>query len=155
VEGPFGEIHEPGPSRPHQGFREIVGHDSLISACREDGGGVDPRELGGVDHPVILLWQVGPELGRLDHHTQVWGQRHAPPPPNSRGARGESCMCSLARTRWCVQGRPLAFWLLTLGERGGHDDLRGSGCLSVIPYIHGRTELYRAQACLAGAFSFF
>jgi hypothetical protein len=90
VEGPFGEIHEPGPSRPHQGFREIVGHDSLISACREDGGGVDLRELGGVDHPVILLWQVGPELGRLDHHTQVWGQRHAPPPPKLSGSqRGE------------------------------------------------------------------
>jgi hypothetical protein len=46
-------------------------------------------------------------------------------------------------------GRPLASWLLALGERGGHDDLRGSGCLSLIPYVHGRTELYCAQACLA------
>jgi hypothetical protein len=46
-------------------------------------------------------------------------------------------------------GRPLASWLLALGERGGHDDLRGSGRLSVIPYIHERTELYYAQACLA------
>jgi hypothetical protein len=48
-----------------------------------------------------------------------------------------------------LRGRPLASWLLALGERGGHDDLHGSGCLSVIPYVHGRTELYRAQACLA------
>jgi hypothetical protein len=46
-------------------------------------------------------------------------------------------------------GRPLASWLLALGERGGHDDLRGSGRLSVIPYIYDRTELYCAQACLA------
>jgi hypothetical protein len=45
-------------------------------------------------------------------------------------------------------GRYLASWLLALGERGGHDDLRGSGWLSVIPYIHGRTELYCAQVCL-------
>jgi hypothetical protein len=46
-------------------------------------------------------------------------------------------------------GRPLAFWLLALGERGGHGYLCGSSCLSVIPYVHRRTELYCAQACLA------
>jgi hypothetical protein len=48
-----------------------------------------------------------------------------------------------------LRGRFLAFWLLALGKRGGHDVLRGSGRLSVIPYVHGRTELYCAQACLA------
>jgi hypothetical protein len=36
----------------------------------------------------------------------------------------------------------LVYWSLALGERGGHDNLRGSGCLSVIPYVHRRTELY-------------
>jgi hypothetical protein len=41
-------------------------------------------------------------------------------------------------------GRPLASWLLAIGERGGHDDLRGSGRRSVIPYVHGGTELYCA-----------
>jgi hypothetical protein len=41
-----------------------------------------------------------------------------------------------------------ASWLLALGERGGHDDLHGSGHLSVILYVHGRTELYCAQICL-------
>jgi hypothetical protein len=46
-------------------------------------------------------------------------------------------------------GMPLASWLLALGERGGHGDLRGSGHLSVIPYVHRRTELYCSQACLA------
>jgi hypothetical protein len=45
-------------------------------------------------------------------------------------------------------GRPLASWLLALGERGGYGDLRGLGRLSVIPYVHGRTELYCAQTCL-------
>jgi hypothetical protein len=39
--------------------------------------------------------------------------------------------------------------LLALGKRGGHDDLHGSGRLSIIPYIHWRTELYCAQVCLA------
>jgi hypothetical protein len=48
-----------------------------------------------------------------------------------------------------LRGRPLASWLLALGERGGHDDLCGSDRLSVIPYIYGRTELYCAQAYLA------
>jgi hypothetical protein len=38
-------------------------------------------------------------------------------------------------------GMRLASWLLALGERNGHDDLRGSGRLSIILYIHGRTEL--------------
>jgi hypothetical protein len=46
-------------------------------------------------------------------------------------------------------GRPLGSWLLALGERDGHDDLRGSGRLIVIPYVHRRTELYWAQAYLA------
>jgi hypothetical protein len=41
------------------------------------------------------------------------------------------------------------FWLLALGERSGHNDLHGSYHLSVIPYVHGRTELYYAQAYLA------
>jgi hypothetical protein len=43
----------------------------------------------------------------------------------------------------------LVSWSLALGECGGHDDLRGSGRLSVTPYVHGKTELYCAQACLA------
>jgi hypothetical protein len=46
-------------------------------------------------------------------------------------------------------GRPLASWLLALGERGGHDDLCGLDCLSIISYVHGRTELYFAEAYLA------
>jgi hypothetical protein len=36
----------------------------------------------------------------------------------------------------------LVSWSLAMDERGGHEDLRGSGHWSVIPYVHGRTELY-------------
>jgi hypothetical protein len=43
----------------------------------------------------------------------------------------------------------LISWLLAMDECGGHEDLRGLGRLSIIPYIHGRTELYCAQACMS------
>jgi hypothetical protein len=47
-------------------------------------------------------------------------------------------------------GRPLASWLLALGEHDGHEDLHGSGRWSVIPYIHGRMELYYSSLpCLS------
>jgi hypothetical protein len=36
----------------------------------------------------------------------------------------------------------LVSWSLAIDEHGGHEDLRGSGRRSVIPYVHGRTELY-------------
>jgi hypothetical protein len=42
----------------------------------------------------------------------------------------------------------LVSWSLAMDERGGHEDLRGSGRRSVIPYVHGRTELYFAQVCM-------
>jgi hypothetical protein len=31
----------------------------------------------------------------------------------------------------------LVSWLLAMREYGGHEDLRGSGRQSVIPYVHG------------------
>jgi hypothetical protein len=36
----------------------------------------------------------------------------------------------------------LISWLLAMNERGGHEDLRGLGHRSVIPYVYGRTDLY-------------
>jgi hypothetical protein len=39
-------------------------------------------------------------------------------------------------------GRSLASWSLAMDEHGGHEDLRGLSHRSVIPYVHGRTELY-------------
>jgi hypothetical protein len=38
--------------------------------------------------------------------------------------------------------RALISWSLAIDERGGHKNLCGSGRRSVIPYVHGRTELY-------------
>jgi hypothetical protein len=35
----------------------------------------------------------------------------------------------------------LVFWLLAMDERGEHEDLRSLGRLSIIPYVHRRTEL--------------
>jgi hypothetical protein len=40
----------------------------------------------------------------------------------------------------------LVSWSLAMNKRGGHEDLHGSDRQSVIPYVHGRTELYCAQA---------
>jgi hypothetical protein len=37
---------------------------------------------------------------------------------------------------------------LAIDKRGEHDNLRDSDRLSVIPYVHRRTELYCAQDCL-------
>jgi hypothetical protein len=39
-------------------------------------------------------------------------------------------------------GMTLASWSLAIDERGGHQDLRGSGHRSIIPYVHERTGLY-------------
>jgi hypothetical protein len=51
-------------------------------------------------------------------------------------------------------GRALASWSLAVDKRGGHEDLRGLGRWSVIPYVHGRTELYCSSLpCLSPFFS--
>jgi hypothetical protein len=65
--------------RPSQVDRKIVGHDSLISYCSEDGGGVDLQEFGGVNRSIVLLQQMGLELARPDHHLEMWCKRHTPP----------------------------------------------------------------------------
>jgi hypothetical protein len=36
----------------------------------------------------------------------------------------------------------LVSWSIAMNECGGYEDLRDSGYQSVIPYAHGRTELY-------------
>jgi hypothetical protein len=51
-------------------------------------------------------------------------------------------------------GTTLASWLLAMDERGGHQDLRGSGRRSVIPYVHGRIELYCLRLTLHEPFIF-
>jgi hypothetical protein len=51
-------------------------------------------------------------------------------------------------------GGDLASWMLAMDERGGHQDLYGSGRQSVIPYIHGRMELYYSSLALPEPFLF-
>jgi hypothetical protein len=44
--------------------------------------------------------------------------------------------------------RALVSWSLAMDERGGHEDLHGSGRRSVIPYVHRTTELYCSSLAL-------
>jgi hypothetical protein len=44
--------------------------------------------------------------------------------------------------------RALISWSLSMDEQGEHKDLCGSGRRSVIPYIHGRMELYCSSLAL-------
>jgi hypothetical protein len=41
--------------------------------------------------------------------------------------------------------RALVSWSLAMDEHSGHEDLCGSDRQSVIPYVYGRTELYRSS----------
>jgi hypothetical protein len=51
--------------------------------------------------------------------------------------------------------RALASWSFAMDERDGHQDLRGSGRRSVIPYVHERIELYCSSLpCLSLSFLF-
>jgi hypothetical protein len=44
----------------------------------------------------------------------------------------------------------LVSWSLAMDEHGGHEDLRGLGRRSVIPYVHARIELYCTNlSCLS------
>jgi hypothetical protein len=44
--------------------------------------------------------------------------------------------------------RVLLSWSLAMNECGGHEDLRGLDHQSVLPYIHGRMELYCSNLTL-------
>jgi hypothetical protein len=81
--------------------------------------------------------------------------RETPSPPTWR-TKCRSCFTTLPPVSLQEQSTvvlllegALVSWSLAMDERGGHGDLRGLGRRSVIHYVHGRTELYCAQACLA------
>jgi hypothetical protein len=44
--------------------------------------------------------------------------------------------------------RALVSWSLAMDEHSEHLDLRGSSHWSVIPYVHGRMELYCSSLAL-------
>jgi hypothetical protein len=87
-------------------------------------------------------------MGMMTQSSRSLASRETPSPPTWR-AKYRSRFTTLSPEPLRQQpavillwGRHLASWLLALGERGGHDDLRGLGRQSLIPYIHERTELY-------------
>jgi hypothetical protein len=45
--------------------------------------------------------------------------------------------------------RGLVSWSLAIDEHGGYEDLRGSACRSVIPYVHERMKLYCSSLVLS------
>jgi hypothetical protein len=45
VDGPRGEIHEPGPGRPGQGYMEVTRHYGSVSIGCRNGGDVDLQEF--------------------------------------------------------------------------------------------------------------
>jgi hypothetical protein len=45
VDGPWGEIHEPGPGRPGQGYMEVTRHYGSVSIGCRNGGDVDLQEF--------------------------------------------------------------------------------------------------------------
>ena len=57
---------------------EVIGHDLGASPRRLDGGGVDLEEFLRVVGAVVLLGQVGSELGGTIDPPQVRGESSAP-----------------------------------------------------------------------------
>ena len=53
---------------------KVVCHHLFAASGRLDGRRVDLEELDGVDGPVVLLRQLGAELGRPPHPTELGGE---------------------------------------------------------------------------------
>jgi hypothetical protein len=69
------------------------------------------QKLGGVDTPIVLLRQVGPELARPDHNAEVRGKRHAATNRSRRGRRGANSLphrCGVHRIKVPVEVATLA-----------------------------------------------
>jgi hypothetical protein len=55
VDQPRGEVHEPGPGQPGQGYMEVARHHSSVSTSCHNGGDVDLQEFRQVRRTVVLL----------------------------------------------------------------------------------------------------
>jgi hypothetical protein len=71
VDGPWGQIHEPGLGRPGQGYMEITCHRSGVSTRCRNGGDINLQKFRRVGRTVVLLQQVRPELGWPSRRTEV------------------------------------------------------------------------------------
>jgi hypothetical protein len=45
VDGPWGEVHEPGPGWPGQGYMEVACHYGSVSTSCRNGGDIDLQEF--------------------------------------------------------------------------------------------------------------
>jgi hypothetical protein len=45
VDRPRGEVHEPGPNQPHQGYMEVACHYRSVSTSYRNGSDVDLQEF--------------------------------------------------------------------------------------------------------------
>jgi hypothetical protein len=68
---PRGEIHEPGPGWPGQGYMKVACHHNSVSTSCRNGGDIDLQEFRRVRRIVVLLRQVWPELGWPSHRTEM------------------------------------------------------------------------------------
>jgi hypothetical protein len=71
VDRPWGEVNEPGPGRPCQGYMEVACHHNSVSTSYRNGGDVDLQEFRRVRRTVVLLRQVWLELGWPSHHAEM------------------------------------------------------------------------------------
>ena len=86
LDHPRSEVHEPSPGWPGQGYMEVARHDCVVTTSCCDGGNVHLQEFRRVSGTVVLLRQVGAELGRPCHCTEVI-REHSTAYPSHRGAR--------------------------------------------------------------------
>jgi hypothetical protein len=68
---PRGEIHEPGPGWPGQGYMKVACHHSSVSTSCRNGGDIDLQEFRRIRRIVVLLRQVWPELGWPSHRMEM------------------------------------------------------------------------------------
>jgi hypothetical protein len=71
VDGPRGEIHEPGPGRPGQGYMEVTCHYGSVSNGCRNSGDINLQKFRRVGRTIILLRQVWPELGWSSRRAEV------------------------------------------------------------------------------------
>jgi hypothetical protein len=88
VEGPLGEIHEPRPVHPSQGYRKVVGHDGLIISCRKDGGRVDLQEFDGLTVLSYFCDRWSQNLCGKTTICRCGTSATPPPPPETPGELG-------------------------------------------------------------------
>jgi hypothetical protein len=55
VDQSWGEVHEPGPGRPRQGYMEVCCHHSSVSTCCRNSGDVYLQEFRRIGCTIVLF----------------------------------------------------------------------------------------------------